>query len=259
MNNIHFLLKTLKISEKEYNLYSLLYKTGPASASKLSNVMQLPRTTVYESLKKLMNKGLVSQTFRERKRLFVGEPPSKVKTLLDVQKLQIQDSQRILSEAESHLPQFLNEFANQSPFGTTSPQSEIRYYEGKQAVDRVYDELLSSTEIKCYIHSSEMLHYFPENPQKCIKALTKGLKVWDIDIDSDPEIQAPFLNATKNLPNYHLKFFPENTLIHYMDYTIYEDCIATIQGGVIPTALVIKNKVLADNARAIYDLLWSFL
>jgi Fe2+ or Zn2+ uptake regulation protein len=258
MNNLTLLLQALEISEKEYVLYKELYNLGPSTVAHLSKITQIPRTTIYQNLDKLHSKGLISQTVKGSKKLFVAEAPSKVTTLINSKRLELNDQERNISEAEKLIPDFLNQFeVKKSPFGIIPPQTEIRYYEGSKAVQKVYDNMLTFPEVKSYVNFFDINTYFPENNEKFINAINNGTIVWDINVGDQQNDY--FIDATKGYKNYHLKYFPKSKTIKSMDYAIYGNNIAYIQGGLNPTAITITNKLQADNARVIYDILWESL
>lgn len=63
-------LKELGFSEKEILIYLALVKEKNASVLKISKNTKLPRSTVYDLLEKLIQKGLVSKSFRANEKSF---------------------------------------------------------------------------------------------------------------------------------------------------------------------------------------------
>ena len=64
-----------QLSEYEARVYVALVKEGPSTASELSKVSRVPRTKIYQTLRKLVEKGLVAEMPSEPK-MFTATPPS---------------------------------------------------------------------------------------------------------------------------------------------------------------------------------------
>ena len=74
--------KKLGLSDKEIKVYLGLIKSGAISVRGLSGRVSLNRGTVYDTLKRLQAKGLVSYYLHETKQKFVAEEPDKLMKLL---------------------------------------------------------------------------------------------------------------------------------------------------------------------------------
>ena len=77
------------LSKNEVEVYLALLKLGFASANEISKHSHVHRTNVYDTLKSLSEKGLVSYTVVEGKKLFKGENPESLITMLHVKEDQL--------------------------------------------------------------------------------------------------------------------------------------------------------------------------
>lgn len=257
MKNIETILKNLGLSEKEFLIYETLYKNGSMSVAEISKALNIPRTTIYQNVDNLLKKGLVAHTVKGDKKHIVAELPVRFETLVKENKTKAESKIKEIEQIEDALPQLLNHFSQMSPELLSLPQTDFKYYEGKDNVSRIYDDLLNYPIIKSYIDPIQIKEAFPENVDKFNKAMERGVLVYDLLTDKNGNILLQ--NNFKAVQGYNYKYFPAGTNIHYMDYLIYGDSISIVQGGSKPSALVINNKLLAANAKTIYDVLWNLL
>jgi HTH-type transcriptional regulator, sugar sensing transcriptional regulator len=243
-------LEQFGFSENEVKLYIGLLELGASTVLELAKHTKLNRTTTHMNIESLIQKGLVSHLKVGAKRKIIAEPPEKLNILLDQEKIQVK-------RKEEALPDLIKTIYDSVSNVKENTHSEVKYYEGIRSVSFLYDEILKADVVKSYVNSEKILHFFPENTEKFYKAVLRGCKLWDLQ-EKNPLLEEIF-EKFKEHPNYYIKFFPEDIKIHSMDYLIYEDCIATIQGGDFPLGIVIKNKFLANNARTLYDLMWRLL
>jgi sugar-specific transcriptional regulator TrmB len=75
-------LKNLGLSEKEIKIYLNLLENGILSVRGLAQVSGLNRGSVYDILKNLQEKGLVSYFHKDTKQNFIAENPEKILNIL---------------------------------------------------------------------------------------------------------------------------------------------------------------------------------
>lgn len=249
MKKIEVYFEEFGLSPVESKLYLALLEKGPSTILELSKATQVNRTTTHINIESLIKKGLATHIKMGAKRHIIAEPPEKFSTLLAQEKVSIK-------RKEDSLPDMMKLISNSIANVKENTSSEVRYYEGRDNISNLYDEILKSKEIKSYVNTGKILNIFPENNVKFIKAIKKGAIIWDLQGDGE-YIQS--MNEAMVYPNYHVKLFPNGITINSMDYLIHDDSIAIVYGEDSPTAIVIKNKLLAENARILYDLLWGLL
>src|SRR3989338_11613851 len=79
---VEFILREYGLSHKEINVYLSLLQTGISSVNRISNKSQIQRTTTYDVLKSLKEKGLVSFVTKNKKTFFEAVHPSKLISIL---------------------------------------------------------------------------------------------------------------------------------------------------------------------------------
>ncbi len=250
------LLNNLKISDLQYDLYVNLLKTGPLTILELSKITGTSRTTIHQNIEKLVKLGLISETFSDNKRRVFANEPSIIKDLI----IQNEQSLKVQLQKTEDLKKTADTLINNLTFIKELKPNEfidIEYHRGKAAIAKLYDKILSSKTVHTYVEQNQVLNYFPENFDKFGDAVYRGTEIWDLSLHGG--INEEFLPQFEDKENYHYKFFPKGIKIEPMDYLIFNDSLAIIQSDPELSAIVIKSKVLADNSRVLYKLLWDFL
>lgn len=99
--NIIEKLNQLNLSDKEIAVYLTLLEHGNLSASEISNYSLLNRTTVYDNLKLLLQKGLAYSFIKKEIKYFTAATPEK---LLDIIDRDLQKKQNIKKNLLEILP-----------------------------------------------------------------------------------------------------------------------------------------------------------
>ena len=120
---------------KKANVYLATLELGSSTVIEIAKKASVKRTTCYDILQDLMTEGLISETNKGKKRLFVGEDPEKIQRNL-------KNKERLFSEI---LPQL------QSIHNIRGAKPKIRFYEGKEGLKEVYDDTLK--------HNGELLAF----------------------------------------------------------------------------------------------------
>lgn len=252
------ILEQIGLNQLLVDLYKSIRIFGPLSVLELSKILRKPRTTVHQNVSTLINKGLVYKTIRGTKKLLIASDPSKIWVLVEEKKIELKNEKAELIELKNLLPNYLNQFVNTN-LVTELPATRVEYYEGKDAVLRIHDLALESGEVRAYVDGKSVVQTHPGNNFKKFWAAAESEKaeIWDIFMDSK-EIQE-FINKNTLPEKYHIKILPSDINISAMDYLIFADSIAIIQGGNNPNVVHIKNKLLHDNAKALHNLMWRLL
>lgn len=95
-------LEQLGFSERQACVYLALLRFGKSGAQQLALATGLPRASCYDTLQQLVSQGLIKSDSEDGQKLFVTEPPDRIKTLIDLQLAEIQTRQR---RALQFLPQ----------------------------------------------------------------------------------------------------------------------------------------------------------
>jgi len=119
-------LQRFGLEGKKADVYLASLELGSSNVISIAKKAGIKRTTCYDILQDLINSGLISETVKGKKRLFIGEDPEKIKK--DLQK-----KESLFSEI---LPQL------KSIHNISGVKPKIRYFEGREGLIEAYDDAL---------------------------------------------------------------------------------------------------------------------
>lgn len=130
-------LQDIGLNDKEATMYLALLSVEHASVLDLAKKTKIKRPTVYVVLESLSKKGLVSETTIGKKTHYHAEPPERLETFVERQKIALEESQRILKDV---IPQI------KSISRDSGERPVVKYFEGREGIISANDELFSGTD-----------------------------------------------------------------------------------------------------------------
>lgn len=239
-------LLEIGLSGKEADVYLATLKLGRGVASKIAREAHMVRTTVYDILGLLFDKGLVTLTGKEPKQEYVAESPDKLREYI---LSEVNKKQEDLKETESILIPELKSIHN------VKNRPKIMFYEGEEGMKRVYEDTLTSREpIRAYA-SVENMHvglpnYFPKYYER---RAGKGIFIRAIVPDS------PTGRERKSLDKHEMRetaLVPKNLFDFSPEINIYDDKVM-IASWKEKLGVIIKSAEIAEAMKKIYELAWS--
>ena len=245
-NELKNILLEMGFSDKEVSVYLAILVLGRGTASQIAREAHILRTTVYEVLSSLFNKGLVTLSGKEPKQEYVAESPD---TLHAYIKNQIAQKQKDLAQAEEILIPQLKSIHN------VENRPKVMFYEGKEGMEKVYEDTLSSREeIRAFATYDGMEQalpgYFPKYfhrraakgiPIRAIFPFTKS----GIELSKDDKAQK---RQTAMVPADKYYFSPE--------INIYDNKIM-IASWKEKLGITIESHEIADAMKKIFELAWG--
>lgn len=249
MKTLESHLKSFGLSKKETEVYIALLSKGPSTILNISRNTSINRSTVHILVEKLIKKGLVSSITKEGGRIVIADPPEKLKLLLLDEKLRLESRENALQDTIDLVYDAVGKIRSNT-------LSSVRLYEGLKSVNMLYDEvLIKSRELRAYVNFSYTKNFFPDNFRKFSNAINSGLVVYDLYVGNDIDEYKEMYNH----PNYHSKPLHSSVLTGAMDYIIANNAIIIVYVDESPKAVVIEDRLLCENAKNLFDLLWSFI
>ena len=123
-------LLKIGLNRKEAQTYLALLELGPTTVVALSRKSGLKRTTIYEILKSLLEKGLVVETPVGKRKRFIAEPPEKFFAL---KKEELDTLRGIVPTLEA-----LRNVAIEKP--------AIQFFQGVEAIQKVFEDMCLNTD-----------------------------------------------------------------------------------------------------------------
>jgi len=235
-------LKRIGFSSNEAKVYLTLLKIGSSKAGKISKETHINRTTTYDALKRLLEKGLVSYVIKANNKWFEAVNPRR---LLDFLKEKQDDLQKILPQIQT---------IHKIP----KEKQNVTLFYGYKGIKSVFQDMIKIgktilvLDSECYM-PDKMLYY----TQYFVKQLNKKkIKVKHL-VREHPEVrerwddESVLSSKLTEVKFKHLKF-KSNSVID-----IYGDKIAIIIWSEPPEAVIIQNKSVADVFRNYFEMLWE--
>jgi len=234
-------LEKIGLTKNEAKVYLALVKTGDSLASTIAKITNLHRRPVYDSLDKLIEKGLVSYNIKSGKKYFQAQNPEKILS--------------ILKDKENEIKHILPELI--SKFNATKPEVFSEIYEGKEGLKTVMELILKENKDWLSIGSTgkgpSVIPYFLEHWHK--KRIKQKIQFKTLIADT-PEGR----ERTKKFSKIGLakvKFLPKK-IKHPQTIWIFGNKVAIILVSMEHlTIFLIDNKEVAVSFRDYFNYMWA--
>lgn len=236
----------LGLDNKEIQCLLKLIELGGQPVSVLAKQLSMPRSTVYSILDRLFKLKLVEFFERYGIRYVKSIDVNKIEDLLSSQKAEINQNLELFKDS---LPQLLD---LQNRLSITPI---VKFYEGEQAVEKMYKNILSLDSFMAIQNAEKVKEYMPkfhlEIPET-IKRRDINVKELLINNQIGDEYKAKYSS-----PNHQIKFLP-NHINFNSDTIITNDRIFMVSYGQNNiSSIEIWNKDLASTQIALFSLIWG--
>lgn len=228
-------LQKLGLNLNEAKIYFALLELGQAQAGEISKKTQINRTTVYDSLERLIQDGLVTFVISANKKVFRPVAPKK---LLDQ-----------VIEKESTIKEILPEL--ESLFTQSKEKEETDIYKGRKGIKSILDNILKCREYVAFGSSGKFLEIM-QHDFIMFQKRKKELKINSRIILSESSRRT----ETVRVAYAHFKYISDEFSAPTTTF-IYENKIAIIIWSEVPVATVIKSKEVALSYKNYFELLWK--
>lgn len=230
-------LASFGLSSKEIRIYLACLELGTSTANEIANKSQLNRSTTYDLLKTLIEKGIVSKTVRKKTTHFEVISPEKLISQLEEKKQKLSSVLDQLKLIEKNVVR----------------KPKVVVYEGAAGVKNIFEDILNSKQQTDVISTSKIFevftYYFPHYIQKRAE-----LKI-PARVIQEASKQTTELKKRDKLE--HRKTRALETKFNSSTY-IYGDKVAIIKLNKDDLiGVLIADKTIADDQRNIFEILWS--
>lgn len=239
------LLRAIGLSPNEARVYEALLQTGEASVQEISLKSGVHRRNVYDSLSKLMGKGLTSEVFIKGEKNFKATNPRRLLEL-------IKEKEEIINKA---LPEM------QEKYEAVEEKEEAYLYRGIEGFKNYLQDILKTKETVYFIGGKafwldpRLKHFLPRFERERKKLGIKFMHLFDYEVkEQKPEILKLVGKPYKFLP----KEYSSSTAVD-----IFGDYVVTFVGVKVgqlyeePIQFVMKSKRLADGYRKFFQFMWD--
>lgn len=228
-------LQRLGLSRNEAKIYLALLELGEAQAGLLSKKTQINRTTTYDALERLLEKGLISYAIQAGRKGFKAAPPEKL----------IENLQEQQRAGEEIIPEL------QKICGSSKEQEGSAIYEGRKGIKSILQDILKCKEYIAFGSSGKFLEIMKHDFiafQRRKKERSIRARVILNESARKSETVSFAYTQFRYIPDLYAT--PTSTFV-------YGDHSAIIIWGENPVAIVINSKAVAKSHRSYFELLWK--
>lgn len=233
------------LSDKEAGVYLALLELGRGTVSQISRKANINRTTGYDILDTLTQKGLVSISGKEPKQEYTAESPENLSTFIAQE---IQAKHEALRKTENLIPELKS-------MHNVTDRPRVRFYEGTEGLMQVYEDTLTSHEpIRAFATVDDMHtglpNYFPKYYKRRasagieIRAIIPATEIGKDRASKDKEEA----RQSALVPAEEFYFSPE--------INIYDNKLM-IASWREKLGIIIESEEIADAMKKVYELAWA--
>jgi len=230
-------LKKYGFSEKEVEVYISCLKLGSETASKIAIDSKIKRSTTYEILESLINKGIISTYKKENKSFFQAENPTRLVSIL-------KEKEKLISTIIPDLEAIMKK---------QFEKPQVKLYVGKEGIKSIFEEIIEKKMDYWLIGNidifKELKYYFPNFIKRRIKA---GIKVKILEEKSELNEIHKKTAKESNREIRSLKFKPDSEIIIYGNNVSF---ITVLNNEFI--GVKITNEFIVNTQRQLFNILWE--
>lgn len=234
-------LKNLGFNQKEQDVYFALLELEKATANEIAYKSKVKRPTTYDILYRLRQQGFIAETYVNKKRYFVANPPENLIEIIEARKRELKED----------LPELLG------IFNTKARKPKVEYFEGLDGIIQLYEDTLNvlekGDEILAYVADYEILELEQYMHDYVLRRAKKGIKARGI-AENKPGIKE-FTKENKEQLRI-TKLVSESEFNLKNEINIYANKVIIITYKPEPFGVLIESKEIADTQRAIFEMAW---
>jgi sugar-specific transcriptional regulator TrmB len=238
MNEFKGILRQLGFSRTAEQIYFILLKRGSCSIVDLAQATRKHRPAIYKALPELINANLAAKIIKGKRILYKAESPAIISSI----------SKSYSENINLALPVLLESFHNRDK------KAKISFFEGKEGIATVYEQLISDTDKGGAIYRYESPRDYTKNKRYYPSLYWKRAgRTGDIDkfvITNKKTQEKRHKNLNRFSKAVNIPFEDNITQITGNNKVVFIDYDTE-------TAIVIENKRFADYQKSIFKLLFE--
>ncbi len=244
------IFRELNLSENAQRVFSDLLDKGPSTARLVAERLDIPRPSVYDNIKVLIQNGLVTEHEEGNTKIFSVDDINNIPNILQTR---IDTLQAEKDTFKKLLPSLLKQ--------THTIEPKIKTYSGRQGLEQVMNHIMWNRNIETIVmwpmsEMSKVLgrEYLTELNKKRIKRNISIRGIWP----NDKKIQFKD-NPHLGVGGKHLRevrIAPKG-MTWNMGYWMYGDQVAVISSEKESFGFVVHSKDFADLLRTQFEAIWK--
>src|SRR3989344_5928601 len=238
MSDIYSDLEKLNFSINEAKVYLTLLRIGSSLAGKIAEEAQLDRSSTYNALKLLIERGIISTIFENKRTIYVPSDPKKI---MDYYKEKEEIANLIIPRLKER-------------FHTSKETKSILLFKGYKGLKTVFQDIIDTLNPneEYYVLGSE--GQFQENmpyyaPHFRMKKEDKKIKTKMLVREGRKDVSGGKDTKYKKVPS---------DVISPATINVYGGKVAIFIWDEKPEAVIIENKKVSETLKSYFDFMWKY-
>jgi len=228
-------LEKLGLTHLEAKVYLELLKIGSTTTGPLIKKTELHRATVYDILKRLMEKGLATYITKEKTKYFQASDPEVISDLLKEKEL---IAQKVIPKLK---------LMQEKP----KIKENAHIFQGKRGIKIIFEDILKYQEYLVFASKGKFKEvlgaYFDQFQKRKKEKKIKSKLLIDESLKGSKYVKSIY-GKVKFLPKEYN--YPTATFV-------YGKNVAFFVFSEYPTAFLIESKEISDSFRSYFEILWK--
>jgi HTH-type transcriptional regulator, sugar sensing transcriptional regulator len=243
-------LEKLGLSEKEAKVYLAALELGASPVHKIAKEAGVNRATTYFILESLSKLGLISSYEKDKKAFFSAESPKYLEKYLEIKEQELKSSR---TELKNLMPEL------EAIHNAVDKKPVVRFFEGKEGIEAIEDELYELTEKGSTIYTmanlDDVYSAFPDYSKDRSKIrINKGIHLKQIYNSKQGAIRKKY--DKKSLRS--SRFVPREKYPIDISFNIIPGKavrIVTYKEGL--NGISIRNPLIANSLKTLFEMAWE--
>lgn len=243
-------LKKFDLSQKDIEIYLCLLKNGPSSIQQVVDSSGFVRSSVYQYVENLIDRGFITESIINKKRIYIPINPEKIKDVYELEKMQFE-------QFGMSIPDIISDIKKMYPEPSKSSLPILQYYEGEKGIMRVYEDTLKEGKnIFTFTAWDEMLDILPQYlPEYVRRRAAAGIHSSCIALKTKISKEIQLRDKEENRTT---KFIESNEKVS-VETIIYGNKFAMLYFSDQAAGVIIENEDFAKAQKMQFLALWNSL
>lgn len=234
-------LQKIGLNDKEARLYLALLELGESNIQQIAKKSGIKRTTAYDVIESLKEKGLLGLTIKNKKIIYFAESPKKLEENLD-------DKKRTLQKI---IPELLS-IAN-----LMEKKPKIRFYEGEDGLKEAFKDILNYPDQEVLLWAAEeAFDFFGDEFIEYCSSIRLERKIWMKVVAPDNEEMRNYKAQDEKYLR-RTKLFSDERFPLDVDITVYGGNKIGIMAFQDQIGLIIESKRIYITLKSIFEMNWG--
>jgi sugar-specific transcriptional regulator TrmB len=237
------LLQDIGLTKVQAIAYSALVASGNSNAPKLAPLIDESRSNTYKILDRLCELGLATKDETKPKISYYPASPAALEQIIRSQAAELTLRERKLNAAMPNLIYY---------YSTHSEQASVRYFQGKEGMQRIFSDMLKTGE-PLYLLRSPSDKKFYANFFGDLKRRRRALEIttYALTPDVPSANHDPAIDAKDRLMR---TWLPADAYTASVEWNVSGNKVALISYGEEAMGIMIESPQIAESFRQIFQL-----